>query len=695
MTYEADVIDYPALPTVRPEKDSRARDDISGELTASQIAGIGADVVRDWNMDVASNKDWRKKAEDALAAAAQEEADEKTTPFALGSSNVRYPLLTISSLAFASRAAPAIIKGDEAIKVKTFGKDRRGAKQARALRMAEFLNWKLFYGIDDWEKDTDAMLHRLPAVGQHYREVGWDHVEGKPFVDSISALRLTIPADAPSLKRSPRITHDFDRYPYELQRLMASGAYRQVELHPPGEDDQAVRLILKQRRLIDLDNDDIDEPYIVTVDASTTEVLRIEEDFEDEDIQTAEDGKTIVGFKRCCPYVDYNFIPALKGAYAIGFGHLLTPLMSVINTTINMQIDAGHAQVAGGGFIGAEVRLQGAGKSSVLRFQPGEYKTVTASGDDLRKAIYERTFPEPSPVLFQLLGMLMEAAKDIASVNEAITGDAARTAPVGTTLALIEQGQQVFNGIYKRIYRALREEFKLFADCIAKYGDPAEYARFCDVEPEMMGHNGGPPTLDPALAEGQPPADPQGLIAQPQQMAPQPVDPAELFRTDFASDDLDIRPVSDPSAVTKAQMLAKDQIALQFVGKGIYADDRAVIRQMLLDAGIEQAETWIPEQPPAPPQPSPLELHAIAQEAELKDAQSKKYRSEAILATTRAAAIAHESTGAQADAKLADSHAKTMKMLTEAGQAAAGLLPELQNPDAEPVTPTAPTPEAL
>lgn len=668
------------------QKAARARDDISGELTEQQLASMGADVVREWMMDLASNKDWRKKAEDALDAAAQEEPEPKDYPFKKAS-NVRYPLLTISSLAFASRAAPAIIKGDEAIKVKTFGKDPNGDKTARAFRMAEYLNWKLFYGTDGWEKDTDAMLHRLPAVGQHYRKVWWDAITRKPCIESVSALRLTIPADARSLKASPRITHDFDRYPYELQQLMARGEYRKVVLTPEGEDDQALRVILEQHRMMDLDEDGLDEPYIVTVDKTTEQVLRIEEAFDEDGIQTDDDTNEIVSIERWCPFVDYGFIPDPKGrAYSIGFGHLLTPIMSAINTAINMQLDAGHAQVAGGGFVASEVRLQGAGQGGVLRFQPGEYKTVSASGQDLRNAIYERTFPNPSPVLFQLLGMLMEAAKDIASVNEAITGDSARTAPVGTTLALIEQGQQVFNGIYKRIYRGLREEFKLFADCIAKYGDPAEYARFCDVEPApqqgLIGHNGGPPMAPFAPQEDAAP----GLI-QPQpgamQMipAPQPVDPAQLFKDDFATDDLDIRPVSDPSSVTRTQIIAKDQIALQFLKQGIYTDDRLVVRKMLQDVGIEEAEQWIPDQAPAPPPINPLQLQIMALESALKEALTAKANAGAQLDLAKAAEIAHESTGPQADAKLAKTHAEAIHLNVSSAAKAADLVPAPPEPD--------------
>lgn len=706
----------------RLQKAASAKENVTAHLSESDLAKIGADVVQDWTRDKASNKDWRERAEEALDAASQETTEPKDYPFE-GAANVQYPLLTISGIQFNARAYPAIVKGDEAVKVKTFGSDKSGKKAKRAQRVAEFLNFKLFYCVEGWEADTDAMLLRLPIVGQHYRKVYYDPINRKPCIESVSALRLTIPSDARTLKSSPRITHDFDLYPYEVQQFQAAGHYRKVVLgeaaprpmegdaKPQPEaptDEQAARLMLEQHRMMDLDEDGLDEPYIVTVDHGTSQVLRIEEAFGDEDVQygeTADDGSPgdIVKIERWCPFVDYGFIPDPKGrAYATGFGHLLAPIMDAVNTAINMMLDAGHAQVAGGGFIGAELRLQGAGQNGVLRFQPGEYKNVMATGDDIRKAIYERTFPEPSAVLFQLLGMLMEAAKDVASVNDAITGDAARTAPVGTTLALIEQGQQVFNAIYKRIYRGLREEFKLFAECVAKYGDPAEYAKFCDEDDDqpMMGHNGGPPLMgqDPQAAQpGLMPADPsqapmQGApeVSPQPQAAPVPVDPAELFKADFDMSDLDIRPVSDPSAVTKAQMMAKDQFALAFLGKGIYADDRAVVRQALQDAGIEHADEWIPEQ--APP-PNPLAIHEMAQKAQLTDAHIKKLSAGAVLDTTKAAEIAHNNTGAQSDAAVALEHAKAAHLLAGAAATAGGLLPELINPNAEPqptATPAAP-----
>jgi chaperonin GroES len=136
---------------------SQARAPIHDELTTEQLATIGMEVVRDFNRDIASNLEWRTKAEEALKVAAQEDPVQKTYPFRRAS-NVKYPLLTISSMAFHSRAYPGIVKGDEAIKVKTFGKDVDGKKQARAQRMADYLNYLLFYKIEGWEEDTDSLL---------------------------------------------------------------------------------------------------------------------------------------------------------------------------------------------------------------------------------------------------------------------------------------------------------------------------------------------------------------------------------------------------------------------------------------------------------------------------------------------------------------------------------------------------------
>ncbi len=121
-------------------------------------------------------------------------------------------------------------------------------------------------------------------------------------------------------------------------------------------------------------------------------------------------------------------------------------------------LDAGHLQNAGGGFIGTGIRLK---KGGQIRVSPGKYEQVETTGA-LRDQVLPHQFPGPSPVLFQLLGMMVEAAKDITAVKDILTGDTnGQVQTATTTLAMIEQGLKVFTAIYKRIYRALKHELKL------------------------------------------------------------------------------------------------------------------------------------------------------------------------------------------------------------------------------------------
>jgi chaperonin GroES len=598
-------------------KFAQAEGDISDMLEASELAKLGADVVADWKRDDGSRSEWKAKVEEALKKAAQDPAEAKDYPWP-SSSNVQHPILTVASQQFAARAYPAIVKGDEAVKVKVLGlppqpppaevmqaaqagdptavqmaqamgqaQQRWNAKRARAHRVETYLNYLIFYAMEDWEGDTDALLHNIPITGAAFRKVWWDADEGKCCAEFVNPLRLTIPMDSQSLRRCPRITQDFDLYPYEITQKQRAGVYREITLTTSDEDEQKPRLILEQHRLHDLDGDGVEEPYVVTVDAETSEVLRIDAAFGMNDVEIDPQTERILSIRRWVPFVKYTFLPDPKGrAYGIGFGHLLGPLSDVINTVINQLLDAGHAQVAGGGFIASGLRLQGAGQTNVLKFRPGEYKTVNIPGAEVKNAIVEVTRPSPSPVLFELLDLILGAAKEIASIKDVLTGDTPSTAPVGTTLALIEQGLQVFTSIYKRIYRSLREEFQLLYECERRYGSPDDYAEVLD-------------------------------------------DPMANFEADFTPEGKDILPVSDPTAVTKMQSVAKAQ-GLQALLGVPGANPPEMLKEIIGAIGYEDPERFI-----MAPQPNPM-ADVQAQEVQSKTA---KNRADALKSVAQAAEI--------------------------------------------------------
>jgi len=367
---------------------------------------------------------------------------------------------------------------------------------------------------------------------------------------------------ARSCEESPRLTEIQDSIRLnDIIGLQRSGFYRDVAL-VENEDKAGLRTLLEQHCLLDLDEDGYAEPYVVTLDEESGTVLRVEKNFGPDDVTLA-DGR-VSAIRRECYYVKYDFFPNLDGGfYGLGLGHLLDNITTIVNNAINQMVDAGTAAAAGGGFIGSGVDLQGAGKrSSAIRFVPGEYKTVNVSGAKLREAIYERTFPGPNPVTFQVLDLMLGAAKDISSVKDVLTGEAKNTGQVGTTLALIEQGLQMFTAIYKRIYRSLKEEFEKLFRNIGLYGGEQAQQDYLNI-----------------------------------------LDEQASFEDDFNAQDFDIRPVSDPTNVTKMQKMAQAQFLGGFLGvPGI--NPQEIMNRMFEAASIEDADDLFA----APQQPDPLQI---------------------------------------------------------------------------------------
>lgn len=606
---------------------------------ATDLSKIGIECVDDYEKDKKDREDWEKTVKEALESAAQTvDGKKKDAPWK-GASNVKYPLITIAANQFNARMYPAVVKGDEAVLCKVIGQDAGrpvmapnprgeiqpvpqigpdgqpvldangqlqpvwlvppGAKAKKARRVSEYLNTVLFYRMDDWESDTDSLLAQLPIVGCVFRKVWWDSQTGMPKASMVSALRVFVPEGARSCETTPRLTEEIpDVYPHQISARVRSSHYIDAELWPdkkPGEDrkaeDDGSRLLLEQHRLIDMDEDGVEEPYIVTVDHQTTKVLRIEANFGPEDVRLNEAGE-VMSIERGPFYIKYDLFPHPEGKfYGIGLGHLLRQMGAVIDTSINQLLDAGTAQTAGGGFIGSGVRLQSRGGGSVVRFAPGEYKTVDVPGDQLRNAIVERTLPNVSPVTFQVLDLILGAAKDIAGSSEVLTGDASNNGQVGTTLALIEQGLQVFNATAKRTFRSLKDEFTLLKENIRKYGGERAAKDYLEV-------------LD---------------------------DPEADFEADFNSADMDIRPVSDPSSVTRMQKMAKGQFVMSTMKQlaAVGGEPREALRRVYEAADIEDIDKLLP--PPKPQQPDPMAQAAMQAEMKRAMASADKDESAAVL----------------------------------------------------------------
>lgn len=567
---EADVIDgaAPAFDLVGNIKNIN----IANDLSDSELTQIGRDVCEGYQIDCQSREDegWTKLYEEGLKLARQVR-EAKSYPWQ-NAANIKYPLITVAAIQFAARAYPAVVDGYNVAKGKVLG-EPSDEKTDRADRIGRHMSWQLLDQQPEWEADTDQMLHMLPVVGTVFRKTWFDPTLGFNTSEIITPDDLVV--NYWSKAEPVRMSQLCKWYPSECLTKMRSGVWLTIELNALSNEDnsndkQAPYSFVEQHCLIDLDGDGYPEPYIVTVHKETERVVRIVARYDENGITRNGKGQ-IVSIKPVQYYTKYVFIPSLDGSYyGIGFGALLNPINQTIDTLINQLLDAGTLSNLQSGFISEDIQMKG----GVTSFKPGEWKR--APRGDLKQAILPLPVREPSQVLFNLLGLLIEAAKDITAVKDILTGETqGSNQAVGTTLAMIEQGLKVFTAIYKRIHRALKQELKLNYRLNALYLTDQEYFNFQDKE---------------------------GAVA----------------RQDYNLEDVNVVPVSDPTIVTDMQKMARAQFMMEFRDQpGM--DIKEINTRALRAASIDDIEGLFDKNPPQPPP----EFVIKGQELELRDRETK------------------------------------------------------------------------
>lgn len=548
-------------------------------FSEDQLSGLGQQVVREYKIDKDSRTEWETTARRAMDMAKQKK-ETKSTPWE-GASNVKYPLLTTAALQFAARAYPAIVDGPRIVKGQVMGYDPDGMKAGKADRVSQHMSYQLLYELENWESDVDTALHQIPIIGCAFKKVYENENSKAGFSDDlVSAFDYVVNQRTKSLETVPRGTHVFPLYPHEIEERKASGYFLDVKLvaNESGEDDDAPHQFLEQHRYWDADGDGVREPWIVTVHEDTGKVVRIKPNFVMDGVKSDAERGRIISIKRKQYFVMIPFIPDPEGGfYAIGFGKLLESLSDVIDTSINQMMDAGTLQNAGGGLIGGGIQLN----KAKIKLRPGEYQSVPNTGQDLKNNIVNLEHPGPSSVLFELLGMMIESGKDIAAVKDVLTGETPTNQTATSTMAAIEQGLKVFTAIYKRIFRALKHEYKLIFEINKATINQPKYVNLLD-------------------------------------------DPVTVNAQDY-DDSLDVMPVSDPNTVTDMQRMAKAQFVMEQVANGNPHVDpfKATMR------AFEAARIDNPKDLLIPPTPKPadeLQLKGMAAEVDKVEAQADQAR---------------------------------------------------------------------
>ena len=182
-------------------------------------------------------------------------------------------------------------------------------------------------------------------------------------------------------------------------------------------------------------------PYILMIDELDNEVLGLYRNWEEGD-----DSMTKLEW-----IVEFKFIP-WRGAYAVGLPHLIGGLAAALTGSLRALLDSAHINNAA-----TLLKLKGAkvsGQSQQVEITQVSEIEAAPGVDDVRKLAMPMPFNPPSPVLYQLLAWLTNAAKGVVTTAEEKIADVGQNTPVGTTQALIEQGAAVFSSIHARLHES-------------------------------------------------------------------------------------------------------------------------------------------------------------------------------------------------------------------------------------------------
>ena len=505
-----------------------SKTNLMDELDADELTKLGSTVYEGWSEDCNSRKDWLNDYENWMKLAMQV-AEPKNFPWA-GASNIKYPILSIACMQFHARAYPMIVPPDgQVVKARVIGKDPEGKKSQKAKCTADFMSWQMMEQMQTWDEEMDKLLIMLPIIGSAFKKTYFDEARQVPCSELVHSKDLVVNYWAKSLETAERKTQEYYYTKRQLQEKFNSGEYEEPENMPDPQalgdrsedklsntrapatlgDDTPYR-VLEQHRFWDIDGDGYPEPVIVAVLEQTQQVMRIVARWDSDGVITKND--KIIQIIPVEYFTKFPFFPNPDGGfYDVGFGRILGPINESANTIINQLVDAGTLSNLQGGWISKALRI----KQGEQRFKPGEWKQVEATFDDLKKGVLPHQYKEPSAVLFQLLGMLLSASRELSSVSETMTGKMpGQNTPAYTTKETLEQGAKVFTAIHKRMFRSLAREIKKLYRLNQLY-TPVEVIQMvsdADYAPELF--KGDPNDIAPA-------ADPQAVSASTKAMQAQ------------------------------------------------------------------------------------------------------------------------------------------------------------------------------
>jgi len=549
------------LDVIKAENEDDFDANLAEELDDRVIESLASELLEDIENDKNSRKEWEKMYVEGIKLLGLQ-IEERTEPWS-GACGVFHPMLSEAVVRFQSETISETFPAQGPVRTKIIGKETPEIKEA-AQRVEEDMNFELTEVMSEYRPEHERMLWSLPATGSAFKKVYYDPSLGRQVSMFVPAEDGILPYGATDMDTTHRFTHVMRKTKNEIIKLQQAGFYRDVDL---GDPDRKVEDIQKAKDketgFSDLNDDrytlyechvdlyieddkhaDVDEnkehteialPYVITLIKGSNEVLAIRRNWRYDDP---------LRLKRQ-HFVHYQYIPGF-GAYGFGLFHLIGGFAKNATSLMRQLVDAGTLSNLPGGLKSRGLRIKG----DDTPIAPGEWRDVDVASGNIRDSILPLPYKEPSTVLYNLLGTIVDEGRRFAATADMKVSDMSAQAPVGTTLALLERQLKVMTAVQARVHYTLKREFKLLKEIIRDYTDPNyEYT----------------PEYGTKKAK----------------------------REDY--DKVDLIPVSDPNAATMSQRVVQYQAVIQMaqMAPDIY-DLPFLHRQMLEVLGIKNAEKLVP-----------------------------------------------------------------------------------------------------
>ena len=528
----------------------------------SELRTIAVDFIAKFEADRRSRSDWEQTYKEGLDHLGLE-IENRTTPWA-GACGVFHPMLSEAVVRFQSQTIQEIMPAKGPVKTQVWGIDTK-ERQQQAKRVQDYMNYQLIEVMTEYRSETEKLLFSLPLAGSAFRKIYFDPSLGRPTSMFVPAEDFVVSYNEADLEQAERYTHVMSRSTNQVKKLQVSGFYKDVELttshieeNPitekfneiggvsPSYDRDERHQLLEMHVDFDLPGfespDGVALPYVVTIDKGSSTILSIYRNWAEDDPHKIKKQH----------FVHYGYVPGI-GFYNLGLIHMIGGLAKSATSLLRQLVDAGTLSNLPGGLKTRGLRIKG----DDTPIMPGEFRDVDVPGGVIRDNITFLPYKEPSSVLYQLLGNIVEEGRRFASMADLKVADMNQEAPVGTTLAIMERAMKVQSAIQARIHASLKQEYKILAQIIHDYTDP-DY--------------------------------------------PYETDAGEGIKAEDFDDRIDVVPVSDPNASTMAQRIMQYQAALQLAAQAPNMYDLPLLhRQMMELIGIPNADKVVPDTDEVPP----------------------------------------------------------------------------------------------